>query len=93
MRSLPRLLASIVLLIAPPACTPPAEPVTVHYTVDGMHCSGCVDAITGKVTAIEGVSACTVSLEGRSADVTVNDPALAPKVREAIERLGYKVSE
>lgn len=93
MRSLAWFLTSIVLLTAPSACTPPPEPVTVHYTVDGMHCSGCVDAITGKVTAIEGVSACNVSLEARSADVTVNDPTLAPKVREAIERLGYKVSE
>lgn len=87
------LLGLLVLSAAPPACTPPPEPVTVHYTVDGMHCDGCVAAITGKVTAIEGVSACSVSLEGRSADVTVNDPALTPKVREAIERLGYTVSE
>ena len=92
MRSLPRLLASILLLSAA-SCTPPAEPVTVHYTVDGMHCDGCVAAITGKVTSIEGVSACNISLEGRSADITVNDPAIAPQVREAIERLGYKVSE
>ena len=81
------------LLPALPACKPPAEPVTVQYAVDGMHCDGCVAAITGKVTAIEGVSACSVSLEGRSALVTVNDPALAPKVREAIERLGYTVGE
>jgi copper chaperone CopZ len=92
MRLLPRLLPSILLLSAA-ACTPPVEPVTVHYTVDGMHCDGCVAAITGKVTAIEGVSACTVNLESRSADVTVNDPALAPKVREAIERLGYRIGE
>ena len=92
MRPLPRLLASLALLPAA-ACTPPNEPVTVHYTVEGMHCDGCVAAITGKVTSIEGVSACNVSLEGRSADITVNDPAIAPQVREAIERLGYKVSE
>lgn len=92
MRPLSRLLVSLVLLSAA-ACTPPAEPLTVHYTVDGMHCDGCVAAITGKVTAIEGVTACTVNLEGRSADVTVNDPALAPKVREAIERLGYRIGE
>lgn len=93
MRILPRLLTPLLLLSAPPACSPPPEPLTVQYTVDGMHCDGCVAAINGKVTAIEGVSACTISLEGRSAAVTVNDPALAPKVREAIERLGYKVSE
>jgi len=93
------LLLPLALVAGPAGCkpaeppAPAATPATLRYTVEGMHCDGCVAAITGKVTSIEGVSACNVSLEGRSANITVNDPAIAPQVREAIERLGYKVSE
>ena len=93
------LLLPLAILAAPAGCKPAeppataATPATLRYTVEGMHCDGCVAAITGKVTAIEGVSGCTISLENRSAEITVNDAALDPKVREAITRLGYRIPE
>ena len=102
-RTRPAPLAALLLplaLVAGPAGCKPAEPpapaatpATLRYTVEGMHCDGCVAAITGKVTAIEGVSGCTISLERRSAEITVSDAALDPKVREAITRLGYRIPE
>ena len=96
------LLLPLAILAAPAGCKPAeppatavtaATPATLRYTVEGMHCDGCVAAITGKVTAIEGVTGCTISLENRSAEITVNDAALDPKVREAITRLGYRIPE
>jgi copper chaperone CopZ len=92
----------LALLAAPAGCKPAeppattvtaATPTTLRYTIEGMHCDGCVAAINGKVTAIEGVSGCTISLENRSAEIAVRDASLDAKVREAITRLGYRIPE
>ncbi|NBX25489.1 MAG: heavy-metal-associated domain-containing protein [Planctomycetes bacterium] len=101
--SLRRSLTTSILLAAllPAACdrsdplaarTTTAAPVVIRLQVDGMHCQGCVDAITDKVTRVEGVVDCRVSLEQRQADVAVRESTTAPEVRKAIERLGYKVT-
>ena len=79
-------------LLATACGRPAAPPVTLHFQVDGMHCDGCVQAITDKVTHLEGVSSCSVSLQERRADISVRDAAMAPTVRQAIERLGYRVT-
>lgn len=67
------------------------EPTTLVYQVDGMHCDGCVQAITDKVTHLDGVTTCRVNLQDRRAEVLVRDPSLAPAVQKAMETLGYKV--
>ena len=69
-----------------------ATPVSLRYRIEGMHCDGCVQAITDKVTHVDGVLACQVSLQQRRADVSVREASLAPAVRKAIERLGYTVT-
>ena len=69
----------------------PESAVALQYQVDGMHCDGCVQAITDKVTHLDGVTACRVSLQDRRADISVRDEATAPSVQKAIETLGYKV--
>ncbi len=66
---------------------------TVRYRVEGMHCDGCVGAITRKVTAVPGVSACEVSLEGHEATITMTNASIEAAVLEAIRRLGYKVPD
>ena len=66
--------------------------VSLRYQVEGMHCDGCVQAITDKVTHLDGVIACKVSLQDREADVMVRNASLAPSVQKAIEGLGYKVT-
>ena len=71
--------------------TSAAAPVALRYQVDGMHCQGCVDAITDKLKHVDGVVDCRVKLEDRQADVAVRDASMAPAVQQAIEKLGYKV--
>ena len=68
-----------------------AAPVVLRFQVDGMHCDGCVDAITDKVKRVDGVVDCRVRLQDREADVAVRDANLAAPVRQAIESLHYKV--
>jgi copper chaperone len=68
-----------------------ASSVVLRYQVDGMHCDGCVAAITEKVTAVDGVTGCQVDLQTRSAEVRVRDAGTGPTVQKAIERLGYTV--
>jgi copper chaperone CopZ len=66
-------------------------PIALRFEVDGMHCGGCVDAITEKVRRVDGVVDCRVSLERREADVAVRSESAESTVRKAIESLGYKV--
>jgi copper chaperone CopZ len=69
-----------------------AAPIVLHLQVDGMHCQGCVDAITDKVGRVDGVVDCRVNLENRQADVAVRQATAGPAVQRAIEGLGYKVT-
>ena len=66
-------------------------PVALRFQVDGMHCDGCVNAITDKVKRVEGVVDCRVRLDQREADVAVRDARAGAAVQKAIEGLGYKV--
>ena len=98
--SVSRLVACLALAALPAACdrsdpmaprTSAAAPVALRYQVDGMHCQGCVDAITDKLKHLDGVVDCRVKLDDRQADVAVRDASVAPTVQQAIEKLGYKV--
>jgi len=76
--------------------TSPAPPVvqaseTRVLGVKGMHCDGCVNAVTTKVSKVEGVQSCEVSLEEETATI-VGDPAAMADARAAIEKLGYEVT-
>jgi copper chaperone len=63
---------------------------TRTYTVDGMSCQHCVDAITGEVTRVDGVSGVTVDLAAKS--VTATGEALDDAaIRAAIDEAGYTV--
>ena len=64
----------------------PATPVALQYRVEGMHCDGCVQAITDKLKHVDGVVDCRVSLQEKRADVSVRDRAMAPTVQRAIEK-------
>jgi len=74
---------------APAAAADVAQTTVLRFAVEGMHCDGCVNAITDTVSRLEGVTACEVSLDEKSATVSVNDPALAAKIIEKINALGY----
>jgi copper chaperone CopZ len=69
-----------------------AAPRTVVYSVEGMHCANCVEAITATAKEIPGVTACEVSLERKEATVVMIDPSAKAKVAEAVGRLGYTIA-
>ena len=80
----------LVLLLA--GCTsesPPVVPMTLVFSVEGMHCEACVEAITAAVEQVEGVTDCAVSLEEKRAVVLVEDPTLGSTVLEMIRSLQF----
>ena len=60
--------------------------------IGGMHCQGCVNNITGLLSAISGVSQVNVSLEAGTAKVSY-DPATADvsSFSSVIEEAGFDV--
>jgi copper ion binding protein len=59
------------------------------YTVDGMSCQHCVNAITGEVTKVAGVEDVRIDLDAKT--VTVAGDADDTAVRAAIDEAGYTV--
>jgi copper chaperone len=61
----------------------------ITYSVPGMHCGHCKDAVERELSAVEGVSSVDADLESKLVRVTgrgLSDGAL----REAIEEAGYE---
>ena len=66
---------------------------TLTYTVDGMTCQHCVDAVTGEVTQVAGVAGVAVDLATKTVTVTVTgDTVDDAAVRAAIDEAGYAVT-
>jgi copper chaperone CopZ len=65
--------------------------MTTTYLVNGMSCQHCVNAVTGELTGLAGVSAVTVDLvpDGTSLlTVTSDGPLDEDAVRAAVEEAG-----
>jgi copper chaperone len=63
----------------------------LNYSVPGVSCGHCVDAVTGEVEQVAGVESVVVDLESKRVTVTgrsVDDGA----VRAAIDEAGYDVA-
>ena len=63
---------------------------TKNFTVEGMHCQGCVNAVTAEVSGVDGVENIDVDLDSGRLSVTgadVDDAA----VRAAVDEAGYQV--
>ncbi|SET25066.1 heavy-metal-associated domain-containing protein [Geodermatophilus poikilotrophus] len=65
---------------------------TVSYTVVGMTCRHCVDAVTEEVSAVPGVTAVDVDLASGGLTVTSTEPVDDGAVRAAVEEAGYEVA-
>lgn len=64
---------------------------TSTYTVAGMTCGHCVNAVTAELSAIEGVTDVAIELDTGAVTV-VSDPPLDPEaVRAAVEEAGYEL--
>ena len=66
----------------------------VSYAVSGLSCSSCVDAITKKLTALQGVEGVRIELvSGGLSTVAVSSfgPIDDEQIREAIDDAGFDV--
>ena len=64
---------------------------TLSIKIDGMMCEHCVKAVTKALSAIDGVTVQSVSLEDGVAKVGVPEGFDTVKLKEAIEEEGYNV--
>lgn len=61
---------------------------TLTYSVPGLHCGHCKEAVEREISSLDGVAAVEADLESKV--VTVSGPALSDQaLREAIEEAGY----
>jgi copper chaperone len=65
---------------------------TASYTVVGMTCGHCVNAVTEEVSQLPGVTAVDVDLTSGGLTVTSEAPVDEADVRTAVEEAGYEVA-
>jgi copper chaperone CopZ len=65
---------------------------TSTYTVVGMTCGHCVNAVTGEVSQVPGVTAVDVDLASGGLTVTSDAPVDDSAVHAAVEEAGYEVA-
>jgi copper chaperone CopZ len=64
---------------------------TYTFTVEGMHCTNCENAVTGAINEIEGASA-KVNYKKKRAVVRCDREIDANLIIKSIERIGYKAT-
>lgn len=65
---------------------------TSTYTVVGMTCGHCVQAVTTEVSAIPGVDSVDVDLATGTLTVTSAQPTDDAAVRAAVDEAGYELA-
>ena len=65
---------------------------TATYTVVGMTCGHCVNAVTEEVSAVPGVTGVDVDLASGGLTVTSDAPVDEAVVSAAVEEAGYEVA-
>lgn len=61
--------------------------------IEGMMCCHCVKSVTKKLSGLDGVVHCEVSLESKSAQVESSKPITESEFQQAIEEEGYELTE
>ncbi|GAB3622814.1 heavy-metal-associated domain-containing protein [Mariniluteicoccus endophyticus] len=61
---------------------------TQNYTITGMTCGHCVNAVTEEVSEIDGVTSVDVQLEGGRMTVESDQPVDLTKITAAVEEAG-----
>jgi copper ion binding protein len=67
-------------------------PVTNTYTVTGMTCGHCVQAVTDELGRLPGVREVRVELETGEVAVTSDGPLPVDEVRGAVDEAGYDLA-
>ncbi|GAA3304031.1 heavy-metal-associated domain-containing protein [Dactylosporangium vinaceum] len=62
------------------------------YTVTGMTCTHCVNAVTTELEQLDGVSAVQVDLESGAVTVTSERALDVESVRAAVDEAGYALA-
>ncbi|MGY1619744.1 heavy-metal-associated domain-containing protein [Geodermatophilus sp. SYSU D00691] len=65
---------------------------TATYTVTGMTCAHCVNAVSDEVGALPGVTAVEVDLESGALTVTSDAPVDDDAVAAAVDEAGYALA-
>ena len=66
---------------------------TATYSVSGMSCQHCVDAVTAEVGRLDGVEQVTVDLAAATVEVVSAAPLVDDQVRDAIDEAGFDLVE
>lgn len=69
----------------------PESTTTASYTVTGMTCAHCVQAVSTEVGKLPGVTRVDVDLDSGRVDVTSDQPLDDEAVRAAVDEAGYEV--
>jgi len=62
---------------------------TTTWTVRGMSCSHCVNAVTGEISRIPGVTGVAVDLASGTVTVTAEADPSSDAVAAAVDEAGY----
>jgi len=65
---------------------------TATYTVTGMTCGHCVQAVTDELTALEGVQQVDVDLTSGAVTVVSDTPLTEEAVAAAVDEAGYALA-
>ncbi|MDQ3886278.1 MAG: copper ion binding protein [Actinomycetota bacterium] len=65
---------------------------TTEYTVTGMTCQHCVDAVSKEVGAVDGVTDVDVDLDSGRVSVRSEQPVDVSAVRAAVNEAGYELA-
>lgn len=65
---------------------------TQTYLVQGMTCDHCVQAVTGELSKLPGVSSVSVDLETGRVSVETSQPIAADAVAAAVDEAGYELA-
>ncbi len=68
-----------------------AGDVQATYTVAGMTCGGCANAVKKHVSGVAGVTGVQVDVAGGAVTVTSDTPVDSADVRAAVEQAGYRL--
>jgi len=66
--------------------------VSSTYTVTGMTCAHCVQAVTSEISTLTGVAGVQVDLASGAVTVTSETPLTEDAVRAAVDEAGYELA-